>query len=193
MILKPVVIDNWYTKEELKKVYKEIDFYSDKDKLVTQHGNVATEHGKDQADCFRVHLSTVYNIEGKKLSDILMLMDKMRQKTFHDHITKTCKIYRGFKNTNTDASMIAYYENSQYYEPHTDSAKYSILIWINKEPKKFTGGDLILPDLKQKIECKNNRLVLFPGYLYHEVTEVKMKGKYKIGDGRWCIVHFFDH
>ena len=37
MILKPVVIDNWYTKEELKKVYKEIDFYSNKDKLVTQY------------------------------------------------------------------------------------------------------------------------------------------------------------
>ena len=121
-----------------------------------------------------------------------MLMDKMRQDKFHDYITETCKLYRAFKNTTIDASMIAYYENSDYYQPHTDSAKYSILIWINKEPKKFTGGDLILPDFKQKIECKNNRLVLFPGYLYHQVTEIKMKGKHKIGDGRWCIVHFFD-
>jgi len=195
MILKPVIIDNWYTKEELKKIYKEIDFYTDKNKLQTQHGNVAVENktGKDMADCYRVNLSSFYTADGRKLSNIITLMDKMRQKKFHDHITKTCGIYNGFKNTGSDSSMLAYYEDTQYYEPHTDTCKYSILIWINKEPKKFTGGDLILPDLKQKIECKNNRLVLFPGMVYHEVTEIKMKGSYKLGDGRWCIVHFFDN
>ena len=192
MILKPVVIDNWYTKDELKKVYKELDFYTDRNKLVTQHGNVATLDGTDQADCFRVNLDSYYTPAGRKLSDIITLMDKMRQEEFHNHIIKECAIYHGFQNTRQDSSMVAYYENAQYYEPHTDTCKYSILIWINKEPKKFTGGDLILPDLKTKIECKNNRLVLFPGMLFHEVTEIKMKGKYKLGDGRWCIVHFFE-
>ena len=192
MILKPVVIDNWYTKKELKRVYKELDFYTTKEKLITQHGNVAVKDGRDQADCYRVPLDSYYSQSGRKLSDIISLMEKMRQTTFHDYITKTCGIYNGFKNTSIDSSMIAYYEDTQYYEPHTDTCKYSILIWINKEPKKFTGGDLILPDLKTKIECKNNRLVLFPGMMFHEVTEVKMKGKYKLGDGRYCIVHFFE-
>lgn len=192
MILKPVVIDNWYTKDELKKVYKELDFYTDRDKLVTQHGNVAVKDGRDQADCFRVNLNSYYTQEGQKLSNILTLMHKVRETKFHDHITKVCGIYNGFRNTSRSSSMIAYYEDTQYYEPHTDTCKYSMLIWINKEPKKFTGGDLILPDLKTKIECRNNRLVLFPGMVFHEVTEIKMKGKYKLGDGRWCIVHFFE-
>ena len=192
MILKPVVIDNWYTKQELKRVYKELDFYTDKDKLVTQHGNVAVKDGRDQADCFRINLNSNYTREGQNLSNILTLMHKVRETKFHDHITKACGIYNGFKNTNTSSSMIAYYEDTQYYEPHTDTSKYSVLIWINKEPKKFTGGDLILPDLKTKIECKNNRLVLFPGMVFHEVTEVKMKDKHKLGDGRYCIIHFFE-
>ena len=80
MILKPVIIDNWYTKKELKKVYKELDFYTDRDKLITQHGNVATHEGRDQADCFRVNLDSYYTPIGRKLSDIIMLMSKMRQK-----------------------------------------------------------------------------------------------------------------
>ena len=192
MILKPVVIDNWYNKQELKKVYKELDFYNDKDKLVSQHGNVAVEDGRDKADCYRVPLSTYYSPEGTKLSDILTLMHKVRDKKFHDYITKVCGIYHGFQHTGKSSSLLAYYEDTQYYESHTDTCKYTILIWINKEPKKFTGGNLILPDLKEKIECKNNRLVLIPGMIHHEVTEIKMKGKYKLGDGRYCIVHFFE-
>ena len=192
MILKPVIIDNWYTKQKLKKVYKELDFYSTKEKLITQHGNVAVKEGRDQADCYRVNLDSYYTQDGKKLSDILTFMYKMRETEFHDRITNVCGIYNGFRNTSRSSSMIAYYEDTQYYEPHTDTCKYSILIWVNKEPKKFTGGDLILPDLKTKIECKNNRLVLFPGMIFHEVTEIKMKGKYKMGDGRYCIVHFFE-
>ncbi len=194
MILKPVIIDNWYTKSELKQVYKELDFYNEKNKLVTQHGNVATDNktGKDKADCYRIPLTLYYNPQGYRLSNILNLMDKMRQPKFHDYITNVCGIYNGFRNTTKSSSMIAYYEDTQYYEPHTDTVKYSVLIWVYKEPKKFKGGDLILTDLKQTIECKNNRLVLFPGMLFHEVTEIKMKGKYKLGDGRYCIVHFFE-
>jgi len=193
MILKPVVIDNWYSKDELKKVYKELDFYTDRDKFQTQHGHVALNpDGTDKADCYRVELDTCYGQEGRKLSDILNLMDKMRNKNFHDYITDVCAIYRGFQNTEKDSSMLSYYEEAQFYKAHTDTAKYSVLIWINKEPKKFTGGDLILPDMKQKIECKNNRLVLFPGMLFHEVTPIKMKKNSKLGDGRYCIVHFFE-
>ena len=69
MILKPVIIDNWYTKQELKKVYKELDFYSTKEKLITQHGNVAVKEGRDQADCYRVNLDSYYTQDGKKLSE----------------------------------------------------------------------------------------------------------------------------
>ena len=51
MILKPVIIDNWYNKDELKKVYKELDFYTDRDKFQTQHGHVALNpDGTDKAD-----------------------------------------------------------------------------------------------------------------------------------------------
>tara|TARA_R100001443_G_scaffold97980_1_gene104933 strand:+ start:2059 stop:2643 length:585 start_codon:yes stop_codon:yes gene_type:complete len=193
MILKPVVVDNWYNKSEFKRVCKELDFYTDRNKLITQHGNVAVKEGVDQADCYRISIERHFTQEGRKMSDILTLMEKFRAKEFHEHIYNTCKIYRGFEHTTEDSTLIAYYEDTQYYKPHTDLAKYSVLIWIFKEPKKFTGGDLILPDLDVKIECKNNRMVLFPGMCVHEVTEIKMKKtKNKLGDGRWCIVHFFE-
>ena len=176
MILKPVVIDNWYNKQELKKVYKELDFYNEKDKLVSQHGNVAVEDGRDKADCYRVPLSTYYSPEGTKLSDILTLMHKVRDKKFHDYITKVCGIYHGFQHTGKSSSLLAYYEDTQYYESHTDTSKYSIMIWINKEPKKF-----FKIAVDKNLELKSDRRIYAKKKLLRLPNSYHSKGKcYKV-------------
>ena len=37
----------------------------------------------------------------------------------------------------------------------------------------------------------NNRMVIFPGFIQHQVTEVVMEEKYKNkGLGRWCMTQF---
>lgn len=90
--------------------------------------------------------------------------------------------------TNSDWSMVSYYENSDYYKPHKDMSLFTSLIWLNKDPQEFTGGDLTFTTHQHTIEYKNNRCVIFPSVTTHEVSEIKMKEGGS--NGRYCISVF---
>lgn len=86
--------------------------------------------------------------------------------------------------------LVSYYEDGDGYPQHYDMAKLTLLLWLHRGDKKhFSGGDLILED-GQKIEFKNNRVILFPSVLEHSVTEVKMNNAEK-EFGRYVITGFF--
>ena len=81
-----------------------------------------------------------------------------------------CKIFQGdtvefaeksFANrsiliTEKHNILFSLYLNGGEYEKHTDRSVSTALFWLNKEPKKFTGGDLILHDIDKKIDYVNN-------------------------------------
>ena len=92
---------------------------------------------------------------------------------------------------NKDFTLISYYENNDYYKAHADTSDITALTWLFKEPKRFTGGDLIFPDTEERIECKNNKIILFPGCIRHQVTEINMEKQHQNQKlGRWCITQF---
>ena len=64
--------------------------------------------------------------------------------------------------------------------------------YFNKEPKKFSGGELYFPKYKYKYGCENNSMIIFPGWVEHGVSEVKIKNSdYYDGYGRYSITNFF--
>ena len=70
---------------------------------------------------------------------------------------------------------------------------HSCLIWFFQEPKKFKGGNLKFTQSFKTVECKNNRMVLFPSYYLHEVDKIIMKKKdMKKNLGRYCLTHFYN-
>ena len=82
-----------------------------------------------------------------------------------------------------------YYEDKDEYKKHTDQGIITCVSFFYQEPKKFQGGDLVIGNTS--IECKNNRLVLFPSILYHEVEKVNLKESYMGRNlGRFSITHF---
>ena len=66
------------------------------------------------------------------------------------------------------------------------------MTWFFKEPKKFEGGDLVFTEFGEIVKCENNKCIVFPSTLFHEVPAVEMKeedmGK---GLGRYCMSQFF--
>ena len=68
----------------------------------------------------------------------------------------------------------------------------TFLYWVNKEPKRFVGGDLTIPEIGIDVEYKNNRLIVFPSHLLHSVSSIKMieDNKPLSGYGRYCISYF---
>ena len=194
-----VVIDNWYNEQELEDVWKEINFYSQTDKMQkADQTNVArTLEGKPLSNNLRVFPDEV--LKDKQYSIILNnYLPKIQSKEFHDIVktqfhhgteNETYAWFGDFANTNISTSMLSYYDESTYYGEHHDTFKWTMIIFLYKETKNFTGGDFNITRGKIKIECKSNRLLLFPSWYHHSVDEIKLIDKDKKFSGKWAIVY----
>ena len=61
-----------------------------------------------------------------------------------------------------------------YYLSHLDDVQFTLLIWLWKEPKNWTGGEFIFGDVNHTVPMKNNSAVLFPSCYAHQVETVHM-------------------
>ena len=189
-----LVVDNWYLPEEEKAIWKELDFiscaprnYHKKD----ENTIVATDKdGNAKSNAFRFYLSSYYTDE--VISPIMNGLYKQKSPEFHKIIGQITPQGRAFLSSTGDSTMVSYYENKQHYKPHHDTFMWTCLIWMVREPRKFTGGDFILNEPEVEIKLRNNRMVMFPCNYLHEVTPVFMKEQPKeMGWGRWTITHFY--
>ena len=90
-----------------------------------------------------------------------------------------------------DFTQVGYYENNDEYGLHHDHSVVTSLTWLYKEPKKFTGGDLYIGDSEIKIECVNNRTLVFPSMIRHKVNTIHMEEEHLNQRlGRYCISQF---
>ena len=186
-----MVVDDYYSEEELRLIWEELDFlsYPHKLKRETKESGGATDNtGKLLKKNFHRYIDRIYS--ERELSNILTV----NRKLFDDDY----KILRQhphwfFQNVvfNKDYTQVGYYENNDHYGEHRDSASVTALTWLYKEPKKFIGGDLFLSSDKIKIDCVNNRTLIFPSMITHSVNEIHMnEEKPSRGHGRYVITQF---
>lgn len=188
-----LVIDDFYTDEEQIDIWKELDFLTYDKKLMppeetgTAHDPTTGEVLKKNSALF---LDGIY--ARREFSNILTLNRKLFSKEVRDNFDGMDNCFRYIYHSNSDSTLISYYQEKDYYKAHTDSAVLTYLYWCHKEPKKFEGGDLILPELEEGVTYKNNRLVIFPSWRLHEVTPIKMIEEIEpySGYGRYCITNF---
>lgn len=181
-----IEINDFYTEDELEEVWKDIDSISYGNKLLdpsqSKSATAAGEILKNSSgvfveDCFPD--SNILKINVHRLTEI----DYSQHPSWY------------FKNTpfvcNDNSTLLSYYENASYYKPHRDNAFFTILIWLYKEPKRFTGGNLHFPDYNHSIEVKNNRFIMFPSMIRHAVDEVSIEEQYRDKFlGRYCLTVF---
>jgi hypothetical protein len=188
-----LVIDDFYTDEEQVEIWKELDFLTYDRKLLPPEGTSPAHDpvtGESLKQNSAIFLDVIYS--RRELSNILTLNRKIFSPEVSSNFDDMDNCFNYSEITNFDGTMVSYYEQSNYYKAHTDRSILTYLYWCNKEPKKFEGGDLILPQLDAGIEYKNNRLVVFPSWRLHEVTPVEMIEDVEpfSGFGRYCITTF---
>lgn len=190
-----LICDNWYTPEEENMVWKELDYYTNVSTLfLAEEGPVATDaEGEPLASNFRIYPESIYTHEHRYMSAILscasskltdpdlksFIFDNMRPGPFNCH--------NGSNNINT---LISYYHNGDYYKAHHDAFQFTALIWFYKEPKPWTGGDFHFTDGKIIVPCVHNRMIMFPSYLNHAVTQLEFHDDDPLGSGRYTMTHF---
>ena len=189
-----ISIEDFYTQYELDFIWEELNFLSYSDRLESpEETNSARINNRITKKNKGVFLDDLYR--ERKYSNILTCTRKLLHSSNDDKFLEVLKnhpswFYKNFRCIK-DFTLLSYYENNDYYEAHRDTSNITALTWLFKEPKRFTGGDLIFPDTQEKIECKNNKVILFPGCATHQVTQINMEKQHQNNKlGRWCISQF---
>jgi predicted 2-oxoglutarate/Fe(II)-dependent dioxygenase YbiX len=93
------------------------------------------------------------------------------------------------KHKNADSTLINYYTNKSFYSHHQDDSIITAVTALWKFPRAFTGGDLKFTDYDYTTNLTNNSVIIFPGFVEHEVTQIEMDNQQR-GFGRYSITQF---
>lgn len=195
-----LIIDDFYTLDEQRVIWQELDFYYQQqlfqadNKSGARYGKYGTaiHNGKPLAQLNRIYLEELYSPEHRSKSNILNVYKKIVSKEVVEDYKRVTPAGKQFEITDNDCSLINYYDNGDKYAEHFDAFMHTAVIWFFKEPKRFEGGNLRLTELNETVECVHNRLIMFPSYYSHEVEELKLDEKYRNkGLGRFSITHFY--
>lgn len=187
-----IIVRNWFTPEQLRRIWEELDFLTYDYKL---QGPAQTGSSRTATDDIKKHNHGIFLDEAytnRQLSSILMATRKLWESEFLTAIEEAHWIFKYVRKSNQDSTLMSYYDDNDYYLPHTDTAVLTVLINLYKDPKKFTGGDLQLGSEDYIVPLENNRLIIFPSTTLHAVTPIKFNEPIHqfSGYGRYTITQF---
>jgi Rps23 Pro-64 3,4-dihydroxylase Tpa1-like proline 4-hydroxylase len=191
-----VIIEDFYNEEELKLIWRELEFLTSPSKLLKSGKELATalnplDNSTYIANSYGITLDHIY--PSRNISDILTIAQKVYEPLLIEKFASLHPLMGHIKYINRDCTKIKYYEDETYYLPHWDTARFTSLNYFFKEPKQFSGGNLNFPEFNYTIEIKNNMMVLFVGSILHQSTTLKSKDKVLFsGNGKYCISKFMD-
>jgi hypothetical protein len=176
-------VDNMYSEDEVKDIMHELNFLAKHNKMLPPEKTASAElDGELRKQNLALFLDFVYS--DRNTSDIL----RINRKLYSLNIDTVDPTFKMLRNATLDTTLISYYENSDYYKAHTDNAMLTALTYFYEEPKRFTGGELYLPEYDITLECVHNRTYLVPSLVEHEAKEICMAEEYVgKGLGRFCM------
>jgi Rps23 Pro-64 3,4-dihydroxylase Tpa1-like proline 4-hydroxylase len=183
-----ILIDDWLPQGVIDDILKELEYLEP-----LTEPNVMDRYrvvGHKQS-----HITLVDNhFEDRSKSAILSAFDQyLWSKEFEDEVLNhpdTAQIFKILPHTEFDSTELQIYGDGGWYTDHKDDATFGELVVCNllmcRNPKKFTGGELVVEG--EKIEHKQNRLLIFPSLALHSVEEVHMESNDPL-DGRISLQH----
>ena len=204
-----VIFDNWFTEEEEKKIWSEINFYTaslpNEIKNDTDVAQIPNDEEKMISAVKGLRWYPIMHFDKNNLvefpiSSIISTTNKTLGKSFRDVMIEGCNPYGRqwkdntfFPSAKTAGIIVTYYGENDEYLPHHDSACWTQLVWMVKdeEAMELGSGDLEFPEINHIVPLKNNRCVFFPSCYIHTSRPIKFKKQNPvIGDGKYTITTF---
>ena len=184
-----LIIENFYNPEELELIWEELKFYTKPGKFLDAKGFGGVV---DKTNSHAIILDEIYKTN-RKLSNILTVNRKLFTSETLDLFAEIHDCCCIANQSNYDVTKVRYYYNDDYYDPHTDkSFQFLAFSYFHKQPKKFSGGELLFPKYDYYYPCDDNSMIIFPGWVEHGVSKVKINdSEYYDGHGRYAITSFF--
>jgi len=188
-----VIIKDFYNESELTLIWKELEFLTPKLSPPSQTGSAVTPNKTPLKNNKGMFLDYTYN--DRNTSDILSIIKRIFEYLPVDDMKRYSSFYSILESNcpSICSTLLSYYENGDDYKIHKDVSVVTIMTYFFKEPKFFSGGDLILSDFDVTIEPENNMIVIIPGLYNHEVSEVVMEEEHSGKNlGRYCLTQFIN-
>ena len=187
------VFDDCFSDEELRKIWTELNFLRESFKLLpsTLSGASETNDGLIKKTGYGVFLENVYL--NTSLSDLAVLThQKLFEGKFVDELCSLNKHFKYLRLVNYATTLVNYYDHGQAYDRHFDYSVFTAVFCFCLDESKFSGGDLMFPELSITIPPKNNRLIIFPGYEDPMVSKMDMEEGARVlgGFGRYGVTKF---
>ena len=172
-----LIIENFYTDEELELIWEELNFLTKPGKLYepgVDHGAWDSEKQEFLTKSRSLRLDSAYN--DKNLSNIITVTQKLFNHGFLNIFFEKFPQHKKVLYTNYCITKCRYYHDGDYYDPHTDIFHdFLAFSYFYREPKKFLGGELYFPEYGDyEFECSNNSIILLPSYVTHGVKMVSI-------------------
>jgi len=183
-----------YTEEELNLIWQELDFLTHPSKLAgpEDYSGAKNSFGEYFSNAKALILDTVY--QKREYSNILTVNRKLFTGGFTQIFSELSVDLKFSSIVNSDITKIRYYQNGEYYRPHTDHWFVALSTsYFYREPKQFSGGELFFPSHDYEFDCAHNSMILFPGYVEHGVNEIKTDENLYSGNSRYCMTQFLSH
>jgi hypothetical protein len=186
-----VVIDNFYNDFQMAEIKTELGWLTKKSIMQDENSlSAAQENGIIQTSKTGVFLENVF-VNWRHSALISSLIFNMDTPYFREKLLSHNTMYKSLFNCNTRSHLLSYYENADYYKPHTDHAFFTALSYFTVEPKQFTGGEIVLKSCNSPkeatIEIMNNRVVIIASCTVHEVKPIVSSLENTLsGNGRYC-------
>jgi len=182
-----LIIEDFYSEDELKLIWQELDFLTSANKLIPANLDGSTKN----SNALSVSIDNVY--KDLRYSNISFINQKILSAEIKDAFLSLNKLFGHITMINNMSTKIKYYENGHNYHKHQDKPRFTGINYLYKEPKKFEGGDLYFNDYDHKVELKNNMFILFMGCLPHSVTPIILnENTYITGNGKYSVTSFLN-
>jgi hypothetical protein len=159
-----VVLDDFYSLDDVDAIKLELQ-------NLQEHalGPESTATAKDDAGAFLKRGSGVFLdvlFDGNRDSSAILTRNR---KLFDKEVADTlvdCSVWFGHvANCNIDHTLVNFYSAGEEYKTHFDANTITVVSMFRLGD--FQGGELAFPTMGVQLECKDNRVVLFPGCLLH--------------------------
>lgn len=182
-----VVIDEYYTPEELEEVKDEI-----KELMVHRMDGrntgsaVSPKTGKLLKTGKGLWLDEVY-VNNRNSSPILRYNMKIFTDELLDGLIKKSVFFRAIKESTKDTTLLNFYEDGEEYGQHLDNTQFTAITLLQIGDTKK--GGLYFKDIDTEFKLKDNTTIIFPGCAYHQALPVECDpGSYRIS-----IAHFINY
>jgi Rps23 Pro-64 3,4-dihydroxylase Tpa1-like proline 4-hydroxylase len=171
-----LLIEDFFTESEMKDVRKDLEFYTsqDTDKISVEADTVYSTTWRKN-EMYYVDNSTNIVKHSEKIAKGEILAKYVEMNPLNRFLGKSSWIQ----------TLLSIHKEGSYIRSHPDDNTISAMIYLHDEPKNFTGGELLIPELQVKLRCTNNTCILMPGFLDHSVEEMQGEGT------RYAIIKFY--